>query len=228
MAVVNKQNCSRGLPELEMGIGLNETEVIVGNIGSTKRSKYAVVGSGVNMTSRIESYTVGGQILISDTVRKEAGDILRIDEQREVIPKGSEAPLKVYEVGGIGSPYNIALEEKDPALVVLEQQVPLLYTSLDGKDVGKEQLRGLVCRLSGKGAEIELEEPLQLLTNIKMNLRDVPEELASKHFYGKMIEVVEKREYRSIVRFTSTPPEVAAYFQALRQYAAKVGPTEEV
>ncbi|NIO10479.1 MAG: hypothetical protein GTO40_21710, partial [Deltaproteobacteria bacterium] len=55
MAKVNEQNREQGLPELEMGIGLNETEVIVGNIGSSKRSKYAVVGSGVNMTSRIES-----------------------------------------------------------------------------------------------------------------------------------------------------------------------------
>ena len=65
MAQVNKENRVQGMPELEMGIGLNETEAIVGNIGSSKRSKYAVVGSGVNMTSRIESYTVGGQILIS-------------------------------------------------------------------------------------------------------------------------------------------------------------------
>ncbi len=60
MVRVNKENRSKALPELEMGIGLNETEVIIGNIGSSKRSKYTVVGSGVNMTSRIESYTVGG------------------------------------------------------------------------------------------------------------------------------------------------------------------------
>lgn len=83
-----------------MGIGLNDTEVIVGNIGSSKRSKYAVVGSGVNMTSRIESYTVGGQILISESLRQEAGEILRIDAQQEVLPKGAETHLRIYEVGG--------------------------------------------------------------------------------------------------------------------------------
>ncbi len=221
MARVNEENRLQGLPEIEMGIGLNEDEVIVGNIGSSKRSKYGVVGSGVNMTSRIESYTVGGQILISDSVRREAGDTLRIDEQREVITKGAEAPLKIYEVGGIGAPYNLALEEKDPALVALGRQVPLLYTALDGRDVGKDHRKGLVSRLSGKGVEIELGEPLELLTNIKMNLEDVTEELASKDFYGKVIESVGKTEYRYTVRFTSTPPEVAAYFQALRQYGAK-------
>jgi adenylate cyclase len=221
MARVNEENRLQGLPEIEMGIGLNEDEVIVGNIGSSKRSKYGVVGSGVNMTSRIESYTVGGQILISDSVRSQAGDVLRIDEQREVIPKGADAPLKIYEVGGIGAPYNLALEEKDPSLIPLGSRVPLLYTALNGKDVGKDQLKGLISRLSRKGAEIELEDPLELLTNVKMNLVDVPEELASKDFYGKVIQCTKKDAGRYIVRFTSASPEVAAYFQALRQYGAK-------
>lgn len=221
MAKVNEENRAQGLPEIEMGIGLNEDEVIVGNIGSSKRSKYGVVGSGVNMASRIESYSVGGQILISDSVRKQAGEILRIDKQREVIPKGSDAPLKIYEVGGIGAPYNLALEEKDQLLVALGRKVPLLYTALDGKDVGKIQLRGLARCLSRKGVEIELEEPLKLLTNIKMNLGEVSEELASKDFYGKVIESTNKDHCRYFVRFTSASPEVAAYFQALRQYAAK-------
>jgi len=228
MVKVNEENRLQGLPEIEMGIGLNEDEVIVGNIESSKRSKYGVVGSGVNMTSRIESYSVGGQILISDSVRKQAGEILRIDEQREVIPKGADAPLKIYEVGGIGAPYNLALEEKDPSLVALGRRVSLLYIALDGKDVGKDQLRGLVSCLSRKGAEIELEAPLEPLTNIKMNLGDVPEELASKNFYGKVMECTKKDANRYIVRFTSASPEVAAYFQALRQYAAKEISAENV
>src|SRR5262245_2316922 len=58
MTRVNERNRAAGLPELEMGIGLNDAEVVVGNIGTSHRSKYAAVGSGVNMTSRIESYTV--------------------------------------------------------------------------------------------------------------------------------------------------------------------------
>lgn len=125
MARVNEENRRQGLPDLEMGIGLNEDEVIVGNIGSSKRSKYGVVGSGVNMTSRIESYTVGGQILISESVRRRAGDMLRIDEQRDVIPKGAETPVRIYEVGGIGAPYHLVLEENDPAPVALKKKVPL-------------------------------------------------------------------------------------------------------
>ena len=221
MAQVNKENRVQGLPELEMGIGLNETEVIVGNIGSSKRSKYAVVGSGVNMTSRIESYTVGGQILISGSVRKEAGEILRIDAEREVLPKGAETPLRIYEVGGIAGRYNLALEGKDPGLVTLTRQIPLRYTVLEGKNVGRIGLEASVVRLSEKTAVIALAEPLEPLTNLKMNVGNVNEKLSARDFYGKVIERSEDNGLTHVIRFTSVPPEVDAYFQSHRQHAAK-------
>ncbi len=220
MAKVNEHNRAQGLPELEMGIGLNETEVIVGNIGSSKRSKYAVVGSGVNMTSRIESYTVGGQILISESVRQEAGEILRIDAQRDVLPKGAETPLRIYEVGGIAGHYNRALEAKDPALVTLMREIPLRYTVLEGTDVGEKELEGSVVRLSKNCAEITLREPISVLANLRMNLGDVDEKLSARDFYGKVIKRPGKKGATQLIRFTSVPPEVDAYFQAHLKFAA--------
>jgi adenylate cyclase len=220
MGKVNEQNRAQGLPELEMGIGLNETEVIVGNIGSSKRSKYAVVGSGVNMTSRIESYSVGGQILISESVRQEAGEILRIDAQRDVIPKGAETSLRIYEVGGIAGHYNLALEAKDPALITLMREIPLRYTVLAGTDVGEKELEGSVVRLSKNCAEITLRGPISVLTNLKMNLGDVDEKLSARDFYGKVIERPGKNGPTQLIRFTSVPPEVDAYFQAHLKFVA--------
>ncbi len=221
MAKVNERNRAQGLPDLEMGVGLNETEVIVGNIGSSKRSKYAVVGSGVNMTSRIESYSVGGQILISESVHQEAEEILRIDAQRDVLPKGAETPLRIYEVGGIAGNYNLALDGKDQPLVPLGRHIPISYTVLEGKNARERKLEGSVVKLSRKCAEISLQETVSLLTNLKMNLRDVDEKLSIRHFYGKVIKRSGKKGLTQLVRFTSVPPEVDAYFQAHLQYAAK-------
>ena len=218
MEEVNAQNSAGGLPELAMGIGLNETEVIVGNIGSSKRSKYAVVGSGVNMTSRIESYTVGGQILISESVCQEAGQVLRIDAQQDVFPKGAETPLRIYEVGGIAGQYNLAMERKGLDLVTLTRQIPLRYIVLEGKDVGKGGLEGSVARLSKCCAEITLDGPVEILSNLKMNLRDVDEHLSTRDFYAKVIERSGEDGQTYEVHFTSVPPEVSAYFQAHRQH----------
>ncbi|MGE5842967.1 MAG: adenylate/guanylate cyclase domain-containing protein [Deltaproteobacteria bacterium] len=223
MSKVNRDNSAQGLPELEMGIGLNEAEVIVGNIGSSKRSKYAVVGSGVNVTSRIESYTFGGQILVSESVRQKAGEVLRIDGQRDVLPKGVETSLRIYEVGGIAGPYNIALERRDPAPVVLARQVPLRCVVLEGKEVGELGLEGFVVELSSNSAEVLFSAPVEIFSNLKMNLAGVDEKLSAKDFYGKAIQLPKANTETYSVRFTSVPPEVDAYFQALRLHAAKPG-----
>jgi len=219
MAKVNQRNREQGLPELEMGIGLNETEVIVGNVGSTKRSKYAVVGSGVNMTSRIESYTVGGQILISESVYKEADDVLRIDAQMDVLPKGAETPLRIYEVGGIAGRFKIALETREIILVDLARPIPIRCMILEGEDIGKKGLQGTVVRLAKNCAEIILKDPVDKLTNLKMNLGDVDENLSVRDFYGKVLRNTDEDGETHLVHFTSVPPSVDAYFQAFRQLA---------
>ena len=214
MAEVNAHNRLQRLPQLEMGIGLNETEVIVGNIGSSKRSKYGAVGSGVNVTSRIESYAVGGQILISESVRQAAGEALRIDAQREVHPKGSEAPMRIYEVGGIAGPYNLALSAKSTALVALAREIRLRCAVLEGKDVGGPGLTGAAVQLSRSGAHVRFSFPVDVLTNLKLNLDDVDEALSTKDFYGKVTRHLGGQGEVYFVSLTSVPAEIDAYFQA--------------
>ncbi len=220
MAKVNEENGAIGLPELEMGVGLHDSEVIVGNLGSSKRLIYSVVGSGVNMASRIESYTVGGQILVSESIRKEAGKILRIDGQRDVLPKGAEDPLRIFAVGGIAGKYNLALEGRDLDLVALTRRVPLRYSILEGKNVGEKSFEGFASKLSKRSAELTLDGPVDLLSDIKMNLVDVYAELAVKDFYGKVIDRSEKDAFSYVIRFTSIPLEVVSYMLAHQQHAA--------
>jgi len=137
------------------------------------------------------------------------------------MPKGAETAIIVYEVGGIGGQYNLALEEKEPVMVTLVRQIPLQFSILGGKHVSRKGFRGRVIRLSRKSAEIELKESFENLTNLKMNLKSVTEELAAKNFYGKIIEPEGESAQTQMVRFTSVPPEIDSYFQAHLQYATK-------
>lgn len=152
-------------------------------------------------------------------MRQEAEEILRIDGQRDILPKGAETPLRIYEVGGIAGHYNLVLDYEDQPLAPLARHVPLSYTVLEGKYARKKKLEGSVLRLSKKCAEISFEGTVSLLTNLKMNLRDVDEKLSTRHFYGKVIKRSGKRGLTQLVRFTPVPPEIDAYFQAHLQYA---------
>jgi len=163
---------------------------------------------------------VGGQILISESLRKEAGEVLRLDGELEVHPKGAEAPIRVYEVGGIAGSYNLALEEKDSALASLAKQIRFRYTSVvGGKHVGQGRLQGFMVRLSKKNAEIALEKPVDLHTDLKMNLEEVDEGLGTKDICGKVIGRSVEKKLTYVVRFTGVPPEVATYFLAFRKHA---------
>ena len=102
MSSLNELLKKEGLVEIHCGIGLNTGEVVVGNIGSEKRMKYSVVGSPVNLTARIEAFTIGGQILASKETCDQLGSEARIDGKLRVNMKGYSKPVSIYEIGGLG------------------------------------------------------------------------------------------------------------------------------
>ncbi len=103
---------AEGHPMLEMGIGINSGDVIVGNIGSEVRMKYGIVGAAVNTASRIESNAIGGQVLIGESTYREVKDAVQADPPRAFMMKGIKHPLVIYSVHGIGAPYDVALARR--------------------------------------------------------------------------------------------------------------------
>ncbi|MEE4661117.1 MAG: adenylate/guanylate cyclase domain-containing protein [Halieaceae bacterium] len=98
MLQINRDNRRAGLPEITMGIGVNTGDVITGNIGSEKRSKYGVVGHHVNLTARIESQTAGGDILISDSTLQALALPVTMGESQQVQVKGINEPVTMHRV----------------------------------------------------------------------------------------------------------------------------------
>jgi adenylate cyclase len=171
MRSVNEKLTQQQLPEIAMGIGINTGEVVAGNIGSQSRAKYAVVGNHVNLTARIESYTVGGQILISEATYKEIEDIAKTNGSMEVEPKGVSHPISIYDICGLGGIYNLELPSLSDSLQLLPTPIPITYRILEEKHLGTELFNGEFRQLSPDGAEISSDQDVPVLTNLKLHLQ---------------------------------------------------------
>ncbi len=95
---LNQSLRSRALPTLNNGIGIHSGEVIAGYLGSEKRLEFTVIGSTVNIASRIEEQTkaVDQAILISDAVKQRLGDSFNAAFIDELSLKGVSQSVKVY------------------------------------------------------------------------------------------------------------------------------------
>ncbi|MBK6658097.1 MAG: GAF domain-containing protein [Proteobacteria bacterium] len=104
LAEFNVRQAAAGKPHLEARIGINSGDVVAGNIGSTRRMDYTVVGDGVNVAARLESANkyLGTGILISAATRAQLKDEYRVREIDWLRVSGKHEPLAVFEVRGHG------------------------------------------------------------------------------------------------------------------------------
>ena len=98
MDEINAQNEAEGLPRIKTGIALNTGDVIAGNIGSERRSKYGFVGHPMNVTSRIEDLSAGGEILVSDSTLDKLTIDLEVSDRRELKVKGIDQSIIVHKI----------------------------------------------------------------------------------------------------------------------------------
>jgi adenylate cyclase len=89
---------ARGQTPLRMGIGVNTGQVTAGNIGSTRRMDYTVIGDSVNVAARLCAHAAGGQILISESTFRGLDGIYPYKKLEPIRVKGKELPVETYEI----------------------------------------------------------------------------------------------------------------------------------
>ncbi len=204
MTPVNQQMAAWGFAPLAMGIGINTGEVVVGNIGSEKRTKYGIVGNHVNLTYRIESYTTGGQILVSESTLQEAGEVVIIKGTKMVQPKGIQSPITIYDIGGMKPPFNLQLFQEEEQFFVLPEALPIQYYLLEDKHISDQIFYGKLVQLSDKGAEVEAKGIPPALTNLKINLLTSDVE-KGEDIYAKVTDK-NSQPGNFYIYFTAKPP----------------------
>ena len=97
---LNKELETEGLPQINIGIGINTGEALVGNMGSDQRFDYSVIGDAVNLASRLESSskTLGKTIVIGEQTRHSIETVFPFEYIDSITVKGKTEEIKVYSI----------------------------------------------------------------------------------------------------------------------------------
>ena len=115
---LNAEWSTHGRPTLQVRVGLHCAEVLVGNVGSSERLSYTVMGDGVNVAARLEGINknFGTKICISDSVVEAVAPHIVARPIRKVRVKGRKREFMIYELLGITSSEDSELKAPDDAV----------------------------------------------------------------------------------------------------------------
>ena len=189
---LNHEFIREGHPPLEMGIGINTGSVVVGNIGSEVRMKYAVVGSAVNTAARIESNTVGGQILLGESTYGLVKEAVTCDAPQAFMMKGIKKPLVAYTVKRIGPPYNLELKFRETLETGVHMNLPFRCWKVEHKKIGDSAVSGETVMMSENLITASIFPGFDPLTDIKLVFDFCVEAHCFEDIYAKVLAVKEK------------------------------------
>lgn len=99
--VLNGSRMAAGKPPIEVGIGVNTGQAVVGYMGSTERHEFTAIGDTVNTASRLCGLARGGEVVANQSTVQKAGTGFEVEPLPVTQVKGKEKGVQPFRVIGL-------------------------------------------------------------------------------------------------------------------------------
>jgi adenylate cyclase len=214
MIELNRRQKTLGLPELFMGIGINTGTVMAGLIGSELYSEYTVIGDEVNLASRIEAFSLRGQVLISHGTYERCRGFVEVSEPMSVHVKGKSQPVSLREVLGIPSLGLQLPRQEIRRSPRVEVNIPFTYHVIENKIVLPRPRSGTIRDISYHGVLALVEEELPPYSEMKIDLDLSLVGHQASDIYAKVLKITrDGPRYLLGIEFTSVSVQTSMNIQ---------------
>lgn len=180
-------NASEGR-DMEMGIGIATGTVIAGNIGSEERMKYGVVGSTINLSARLEAFTLGNQVLICEATLAACGDALRTGTALTMRAKGRREPVVCHPVRAVSGRFDVEMPARVGKLM-MPVDIPVDCFRVTGKEVSDIVEAATARELGTQFVVLETTWEAEARTSYKLSMHlGTDGHVDAGNIYAKVVE----------------------------------------
>ncbi|MBC8023540.1 MAG: PilZ domain-containing protein [Burkholderiales bacterium] len=218
MEELNQQHRDEGWPEMYFGIGINTGRVMAALLGSDLYSEHTVIGDEVNLASRIESFSLRGQVLISHSTFERCDDFVKCGDAMDVFVKGKSKLVVLREVLAIPSLGKEVPRQEVRRSPRVDVMLPMYFRLVENEVVVPEAYEGRVLDIGYHGVLAEISRPVSQFSEVVLEF-DLP--LVGKRLrdlYGKVVKTIpHAAQTRVGIEFSSMSNENKAIIQLFVQ-----------
>jgi adenylate cyclase len=215
---LNEAHRKSEFPEMFFGIGINTGRVLSAMLGSDLYSEYTVIGDEVNLASRIESFSLRGQVLISQSTFDHCNSFAKTGEAMDVFVKGRSKLVVLREVLSIPALSKTVPRQDARRSPRVEVTLPFNYRMVVNGVVVPEARQGRIIDISYHGVLAEMPLAHSPFTEMQLEF-DLPLVGDAIHsLYGKVIKVTPRGDMqRTGIEFSSMTSDHKAKIQLFVQ-----------